>query len=66
MSFGQKIEDRLGGTGFAIMEEIGGDNGERAIGVRMGHTFAQRDGAFDRCMAANQYYSRKARARGRV
>ena len=63
MSFGQKMENRFGGGGFAIMEEIGADNGERAIGVGMGHSFAQRDCAFDRCMAANQYYSRRCERR---
>lgn len=55
MPLGQKIEDRLGSPGIAIMKEVGTENGERAIRVRMSHAFAQRDSPFERSMVADQH-----------
>jgi len=59
VSFGEEIKDCLGGPGIAIMEDIGAENGERPICVRMGHALAKCDSGFERGMVTNQHDRRR-------
>ena len=56
MPLGQQIEDCLGSSRISIMKEIGTENGERTIHVRISHAFAQRDSSLDRSMVADKHH----------